>query len=202
MPIRINLLAEAHAAEEERRKDPVKRGIFVGGFVVALVVAWAASQQVKVMGAKGELNKLNAQWTAIEKNYQAAVDSQREGMEAETKLTALYAMTTNRFLWGSVLNAFQQTLGPVDDVQVVRVKAEQTYLLTEGTPNRTSGTTVIPGKPGTVTERISMNVEAMDMSAQPGRRVNEFKESIAAVPYFKENLTKTNGVILTARSAP
>ena len=30
MPIRINLLAEAKAAEELRRHDPVKRVIFVG----------------------------------------------------------------------------------------------------------------------------------------------------------------------------
>jgi hypothetical protein len=74
--------------------------------------------------------------------------------------------------------------------------------VTEGTPNRTNGTIVIPGKPATATERIAMNVEAMDISPQPGKRVNEFKESIANVAFFKESLTKTNGVLLTSRSAP
>jgi len=37
MPIRINLLAEAKAAEELRRHDPVKRVIFGGALAVALV---------------------------------------------------------------------------------------------------------------------------------------------------------------------
>ena len=38
MPIRINLLAEAQAAEEMRRKDPVKRAVWIGGFVIFLVL--------------------------------------------------------------------------------------------------------------------------------------------------------------------
>ena len=36
MPIRINLLAEAIADEDLRRRDPVKRAIYGGAFVVAL----------------------------------------------------------------------------------------------------------------------------------------------------------------------
>src|SRR5688572_14082453 len=202
MPIRINLLAEAQAAEEERRKDPVKRGTYVAAFLVCLVVLWAASLQVKILGARGQMKSLEAKWKSIEQAYQTTVESQRGSMESEAKLSSLQQMTTNRFLWGNVLNAFQQSLGTIDGVQVVRFKGDQTYTLTEGTPNRTNGTSVIPGKPGTATERISMNVEAMDTSAQPGKLVNEFKESIANVPFFKESLTRTNGVLLTSRSAP
>jgi hypothetical protein len=202
MPIRINLLAEAKAAEEDRRKDPVKRGIYVAAFLVALVALWAMTLQARVIAAKSELKGLDAKWKAIEQNYKSAVDAQRNSIDAEQKLAALHQMTTNRFLWGNALNAFQQTLGAIDDVQVVRLKTEQLYSLTEGTPNRTNGTTIIPGKPGLATEKISLIVDAMDISAQPGRRVNQFKESIGAVPYFKENLTKTNGVMLMSRSAP
>ena len=145
MPIRINLLAEAQAAEEERRKDPVKRGAYVAGFFVFLLGLWAASLQLKIIGAKSELSGLDAKWKAIEKNYKAAVEAQRNSIEAEQKASALYQMTTNRFLWGNALNAFQQTLGNIDDVQVVRLKAEQAYVFGEGTPNRTNETTVIPG---------------------------------------------------------
>jgi len=148
------------------------------------------------------MKKLEAKWNAIEMDYQKTIESQRGSMDAEARLASLQQMTTNRFLWGNVLNAFQQTLGGIDDVQVVRFKGDQAYVLTEGTANRTNGTAVIPGKPGTATERISMNVEAMDISSQPGKRVNEFKESIANVPFFKESLTRTNGVLLTSRSAP
>jgi len=202
MPLRINLLAEAQAAEEERRRDPVKRGIYVASFLVLLVAFWAAGLQFKVIQAKSELNGVEAKLKAIDKEYKAAVESQRNSIEAEQKVAALYQMTTNRFLWGNVLNAFQETLGKLEDVQVVKLKAEQSYFLGEGTPNRTNGTTVIPGKPPTSTEKISVTVDAMDISAQPGRRVNQYKESIAAVPFFKDSLTKTNGVMLISRSAP
>jgi hypothetical protein len=202
MPIRLNLLAEAQAAEEARRKDPVKRGAYVAGFLVFVVGLWAATLQAKIIGAKSELNGLDAKWKAIEKDYKAAVEAQRNGIEAEQKAAALFQMTTNRFLWGNVLNAFQHTLGSMEDVQVVRLKAEQAYFIGEGTPNRTNGTTVLPGKPPTATEKISLTVDAMDISAQPGRRVNQFKESIANVTFFKESLTKTNGVMLMSRSAP
>lgn len=202
MPIRINLLAEAQAAEEERRRDPVKRGTYVAAFLVFVVAFWAATLQFKIIGAKSELNGLDAKWKSIEKNYKAAVEAQRSSIDTEQKLAALYQMTTNRFLWGNVLNAFQQTLGTIDDVQVVRLKAEQAYLIGEGTPNRTNETAVIPGKPPTATEKISMTIDAMDVGPGPGRRVNQFKESIATVPFFKDGLTKTNGVMLMSRSAP
>jgi hypothetical protein len=202
MPIRINLLAEAQAAEEERRKDPVKRGTYVAVFLVSVVALWAMTLQFKVIKVKLELSRLDVNWKSIEQDYKAAVAAQRSSIEAEQKIAALHRMSTNRFLWGTALNAFQQTLGTMDDVQVVRLKTEQLYAMTEGTPNRTNGTAVIPGKPPTATEKISLLLDARDTSPQPGGRVNKYKESIAAVPYYKDGLTKTNGVMLMSRSAP
>jgi len=202
MPIRINLLAEAQAAEEERRKDPVKRGIFAASCLVSLVALWAMALQFKVIAVKMELHGLDTKWKAIEQNYKVAVAAQRSSIEKENKLAALRQMTTNRFLWGNALNAFQQTLGNMDDVQIVRLKSTQLYALSEGTPSHTNGTTVVPEKLPTATEKISLLLDAMDLSPHPGRRVNELKESIAAVPFFKDYLTKTNGVMLMSRSAP
>ena len=202
MPIRINLLAEALAAEEDRRKDPVKRGIFAAVVVVSLVVFWAGVLQTKLLTARGRLTRIDTQWQSIEKSYQVAVEAQRRAIDAEQKLLALHQMTTNRFLWGNVLNGFQQTLGNVQGVRVVKLKGEQTYAINDGTPNRTNGTIVIPGKPPTATERVTMTVEARDESSQPGNRVNQFKESIASVPFFREQLDKTNGVRLTFRGPP
>ena len=37
MPIRLNLLAEAQAAEEARRRDPVKRAIWLAALIIALM---------------------------------------------------------------------------------------------------------------------------------------------------------------------
>ena len=202
MPIRINLLSEAQAAEEQRRKDPVKRAIIAAAGVVVLVGLWAGSLQLKLMSSKSDLVALDARWKGIAANYREAVDSQYLSMEAEQKLVALQQLTTNRFLWGNVLNAIQQTVNGVDDLQMVRFKSEQVYLLTEGTPAKTNNARVTPGTPGSSTERIVITLDATDSSAQPGARVTKFKENIGTVPYFASALQKTNGVLLTSLSAP
>lgn len=202
MPIRINLLAEAQAAEELRRKDPVKRAIWVGVFLVFLVALWAMTLQFKILRVKGDLSSLNTKWSSIEKSYQVAVDYQRRSIEAEQKLTALHEMTTNRFLWGTALNAFQQTLTSLDGVHVVRLKTDQSYLASEEIKAQTEAGRVIPGRAPTATERVRMVIDAIDSSNPPGARVTKFKENIATVPFFKESLQATNGVRLTQRSAP
>ena len=202
MPIRINLLAEAHAAEELRRRDPVKRGIYAGAFLASCVVVWALTLQVKIVAAKHELKTLETQWKAIYKDYQVAVDKRRRSLEVEQKLSALQALHTNRFLWGNALNAFQQTLNGVDEVQVVRFKTEQAYHLQEEIKPRTNSTSVIPGKPASAIEKATLTVEAVDYSAPPGGQVNRYKETIANVEYFQKNLQRTNGVLLTTLSPP
>ncbi len=202
MPIRINLLAEAQAAEELRRKDPVKRALVVAGFLVFLVLLWCSTLQFKMIVYRSEFNGLDAQWKTIEKDYKVAVESRRKALEVEQKLGALQQLTTNRFLWGTALNAFQQTLNGVDDIQVARLKAEQIYTLNEEVKARTNNTQMIPGKPGSAVEKITMTIEAMDASAQPGSQVNKFKEAIAGIPYYQTTLQKTNGVLLTTMSPP
>ena len=202
MAICINLLAEAQAAEEQRRKDPVKRAAVVAGFIVFVVILWATTLQLKIIASKSELASLDAKWKRIEKSYQAAAEAQRTAIEAEQKLAMLHQMSTNRFLWGNVFNALQQSFQGVADIQAVRLRTEQLYAMTEELKPRTNGNKITPGKPSTSTERISMTIDAIDTGAQPGANVNAFKEAIANVPFFKESLSKTNGVLLTSRSAP
>ena len=202
MPISLNLLSEAKAAEELRRNDPVKRGIFIAGFIVFLVVLWSSTLQFKIIAANSELKRLNARWKEIEKNYQHAIDTRKRAVDTETKLVALQNLTTNRFLWGTALNAVQQTLGGIEDVQVTRIKSEQAYQQNEEVRPRRDGGRVTPGRPASSVEKISITLDAVDRGSQPGGSVSRFKESIASVPYFQSSLAKTNGVLLTSLSAP
>jgi hypothetical protein len=202
MPIRINLLAEIQAAEEERRKDPVKRTMLAAAFLAGVVVLFAAVLQVKVMTASRSLGSLQSRWASIEKKYDVAVAAQLKSLEADEKLAALVEMSTNRFLWGNTLNAFQQTLNNIDGVQVVRFKADQTYALTESTPNRTNGTQVIRGKPGTATERIIITIDGMDSTSPAGSRVSSFKNAVEQQEYFQHSLARTNGLRLISQSPP
>ena len=202
MPIRINLLAEAQAAEESRRKDPVKRVALAAVCLVLLVALWASMLQLKILGAKSDLNSVETKWKSIEKSYQVAVDCQRRGIEADQKLAALQQMTTNRFLWATVLNAFQQTLGGLEDVQVVHFKTEQTFTLNDETKSKTNDNRLVPGHPANATERVKLVIDAMDGGTPAGARISKFKDAIAGGPWFKDNLEKTNGVKLISRGAP
>jgi hypothetical protein len=202
MPITINLLAEAKLAEEQRRKDPVKRGIFIAAFIVFLVVLWSSTLQFKIIAARSELSRHNARWKEIEKSYQNAIDTRKRATDAQTKLVALQNLTTNRFLWGNALNAVQLTLNGIEDVQVMRIKSDQAYQVNEEVRPRREGERLVPGRPGSSVERISITLDAVDRSTQPGGNVSRFKETIAGVPYFQSSLARTNGVLLTSLSAP
>ena len=202
MPIRINLLAEAQALEELRRKDPVKRAILGASVIVAGVLLWATALQFKILAGKSELKTLAREWASMEKPYNEAVTFKRQNIEADDKLSALQNYSTNRFLLGTAFNAVQQTLNGIDDIKVMRLKFEQNYVYTEETKPRTNGTVVIPGRPSTSTEKVALHLDAIDASPQPGGQVSRFKQTITSVPYFDQNLQKTNGVLLTSLSAP
>ncbi|MBN2505930.1 MAG: hypothetical protein JXQ71_04480 [Verrucomicrobia bacterium] len=202
MPIRINLLAEDQALEEERRRDPVKRAYLAAGLIIAAVLAWTSLLQMKVMNRRAQFNGLQAQWTGLAEDYTRAVDQQRKVIEAEQHIAALHTLTTNRFLWGTALNALQAAMVGVDHIQVTRLSCVQTYRTSDEVKTTTRNGIEIPGKPAQATETISMKIRATDASPQPGSAVDKFKKSLGKIPYFAANLRKTNGVMLTSLSPP
>jgi hypothetical protein len=200
MPIRINLLAEAKVAEELRRHDPVKRVIFCGAFLVALTLVWSSSLLLEGVLAKKAVTDRRTEIETRTNEYQHMVISQQKTVEVKQKLEEVQNWTDSRFLQGNLLNALQQA--HVDGVRLTRLRVDQKYFYKEGTPpqNNAHGTT--PGRPGTVTEKIVVSLEARDSSANPGDQVNKMKDAVANQPYFKAALNKTNGVQLVNLSAP
>jgi hypothetical protein len=200
MPIRINLLAEAQAAEEMRRKDPVKRAIWIGGFVVFLTLLAALTLQLKISRVRSDIARLSTSWAAIESKVKQVDEHRHATRTLESKLSALDQFATNRVLWASALNAFQETT--VDKVQMVHLRTEQTFTVNEGTKPRTNDTTVIPGKPGSVTEHIVVMIDGRDYSPRQADQVPQFKSALTKSPYFAATLHKTNKIQLTSLSAP
>ena len=194
MPIRINLLAEAKAAEELRRHDPVKRVIFVGALAVALTLVWSSSLQLQTMLSKKEVSDRQTEIAARTNEFQHVLTDQKKITAAKEKLNALKKMTNSRFLEGNLLNALQKVT--VDGVRLTRLKVDQDYFPAAGTPSQTNKNGVILGRPSTVTEKIVVWLDARDSSANPGDQVNKFKEAVANQSYFKATLNKTNGVQL------
>ena len=200
MPININLLAEAQIAEDLRRRDPVKRAIFVGALLVALALVWSSSLQLEAMIAKEDLAQVQIEMAGRTNAWQNVLDNQKKFFEAKAKLAALQKLSEARFLQGSFLNALQKL--NLNGVQLTRIRVDQSCFSDPGTPNQQSNGHVIMGRPATATEKIVLSLDARDSSANPGDQVGKFKEALAGQSYFKTILSKTNGVQLTSLSAP
>lgn len=201
MPIRLNLLAEAQAAEDMRRRDPVKRAIWLGSLLATIMLVWASSVYAKTLLANYALNQTEGQIARGNNDYQQVVSNQKKIDENRRKLASLRQLTTNRFLQGNLMDALQQVT--LEDVQLMRVRVDQTYGLTEEIkPKTNSAGKITPGKPGMVKESIGVTLEARDTSPIPGDRVNKLKEAISTNSYFQPLLSKTNGVRLTFVSPP
>lgn len=195
MPIRLNLLAEAHAAEEMRRRDPVKRALWVAALIVALMLVWSSSLQLKAMLARSALSRLEADINSRTNEYQQLLNARLKTDDAHKRLVALQQLAANRLLNGTLLNALQQCTAP--GVQLTRFRVEQSYTLTAGTRSRTNEDhVVIRGKSPTSTEKVVLTIEGLDSSPGQGEQVSKFKETIATNPYFKEHLARTNAVSL------
>ena len=200
MPIRLNLLAEAQALEDGRRRDPIKRVLWLAALLVVLLLVWASSLQLRVIIANKDLNQVQAVINSKATEYKQVLENRKRIAETNDKLTALHALSTNRFLNGTLLHALQQTT--VDDIQLVHLKVDQTYFLTEEIKGHTNGNKVLPGTPATVTEKITLSLDGTDTSASPGDQVTKFKETLAANAYFRGQLSAANQVNLKHLSAP
>jgi hypothetical protein len=201
MPIRLNLLAEAQAAEDARRRDPVKRAVWMSALIIVLILVWISSLQLKAILVNSEVSRLEGQVNSHTNEYRGILDSQNKSADIKYKLDALRSLSARRLLQGTLLNAFQQTT--VEDVQLIHLGVDQLYTLAEGTRTHTNdNNVVIPGRPATATEKIVVNLEGVDSSSYPGDQVNRFKDALATNTYFKEMLARTNAVSLKNLSAP
>jgi len=201
MPIRLNLLAEAQALEDLRRRDPVKRVIWAGVFGVVLVLGWSSSLQLRALLAKGDLNRLDAQVNARTNEYRQVLENQSKLLEVRHKLASLRQLATNRFLQAPILDALQRSV--VDHVELTRLRTEQTYVFAPETKRSTnSSNQIIPAKKATVTEKIVIACEAKDSGSSPGDQISKFKQAIATNEYFRTVLDITNEVRLASLSTP
>jgi hypothetical protein len=201
MPIRLKLLAEAQVAEEMRRRDPVKRALWLAALVVAVVLVWSSFLQLRATLASSDVTRIEAQMGASTNKFQQVLDNQKKTGEIEGRLRVLRQLAGSRFLNGNLLNAMQHTT--VQDVQLLRLRVEQLYTVAAGTKTVTNeDNVVIPGRAPTTTEKTFVSLEGIDSAPNPGDQVSHFKSALATNAYFKEMLVKTNAVNLKNLSPP
>jgi hypothetical protein len=190
MPIHINLLAEAQAAEEMRRRDPVKRAIFIGVSLAAVALMWSAVEAVEALLVKGQLTTVLVAIDVKTNAYQNVVLNQKKIEAYKNKIATLDKLQAARFLQGNLLDALQHCT--VNNVQLTSLAENQSYTLTEKKAAKEGA----PAPPSTVTEKIILRLDARDSSPNPGDQINNFKDAIAAEPYFRSMLNKANPVQL------
>lgn len=199
MPIRINLLAEAIAEEDLRRRDPVKRAIYGGAFVVALSLVWFSSIWLTYMLEKEKLDHVEAQIQLHTNDYAQVQSNIKKMTEIKTRIDALDQLAAARFLQGNMMNALQQTYVP--NVQLTHIRIDQNYSASPGVASITNSYGVVAGRPPAVTEHVTLTMDAKDFSANPGDQVNHFKDALSKQPYFTQDLDATNGIRLSSLSA-
>jgi hypothetical protein len=198
MPIRLNLLTEALAEEDLRRRDPVKRVAYVGAFLVALSLVWFSSAWLNYKLAQSKLSLVEDKIQTQTNEFNRVQADFKKLAENQRRLAALEQLSTNRFLQGNLMNALQKIYVP--NVQLIRVRLDQTYALKEGTPPPAAGSGAAKATAASTTEKITLNLDARDSGANPGDLVNRFKDSVAKLDFFKTNL-QTNGIRLSNLSS-
>lgn len=188
MPIRINLLAEAQAAEEMRRRDPVKRVVAFAVLAVAAMLVWWSTLQMKVMMANHQWSSAQYKIDTETNSFQIAQANNAQIASEKSKLSDLKKLTNARMLQGNLLNALQMVT--VDNVQLTAIKVEQSYVSQHS------------GKTDSVTERTTVTLDGRDSSSNPGDQVGKFKSALAAQAYFRHMLELTNGITLLDESSP
>jgi hypothetical protein len=201
MPIRLNLLAEAQAAEEMRRKDPVKRASYFGGLCLLAVACVSIIIQSQVMATKSRAQGLLDRISGITNEYAVVVQDKARWDQVELHRRGLDILASERFLYGTFLNSLQGVY--VEGVQMIHIRTDHSYaFIDEVRTKATGGTPAKVTKPALATENISIVLEARDVSSNPGEQVTRYKEKLGELDYIVTLLSTNNQLRLVNRSPP
>ncbi len=189
-------MAEAQALEDARRRDPVKLGIWIAGFFVAVVLLWMAKLQLDIHFARNDWGTLNTQWKAAEDKYNNVTNAEARIEAVKEKIAALDHLKTNRFLWGPVLNALQQTV--VDPIQVTHVWGLQTF---EREASRSIGSGAsLKTIPGTANfEKVKLAITGKDYSPTADG-YKKYEDALNHLDFFAKRMGGHDG--FTIEGAP
>jgi hypothetical protein len=188
MPIRINFLAEQQAAEDLKRRDPVKRVVWIAASLVGILVLWSGFLQMRLMAASSAVQDIESRFAQIRTQYQLVRTNHVTVVDAESKLAALDRLAAERFLWAVPLHTLQYTM--VEDIELTQILGKQTYTLSASTPAVTNSTGVIPGKPASSRERIILRLEGRDYSSNSVANIRLYQEALTNQAYFRTAFSK------------
>jgi len=199
MPIKLNLLAEAQAAEEMRRKDPVRYAFYCSGIIILIALGWIGMNQMLISGKTKEIAGLQDSWNRMKPQYNLVQSNLAIVNEINQQLNLLTNYVTNRFLWANVLNALQQCVTNVStNVQLTRFRTDHNFQVTPPSVAVKDGKKIVV--PGSSIETIKFIIDVKDYGKDDEDNITRLREAIATFPFFRDNLDKTRGVRLESLS--
>lgn len=192
-PIRINLLAEAQEAAEMRRRDPVRRARWAAAAVLTLIMMWAAVLGLRLQRGTAELTRLGGEQQALQMNSGQAIAAAKLSGETMRSLSALKLQAGRRFFFAPTLSALQFTTVP--NIQFHNLRIEQTVVNDPGVKAVVeNGATLRPEKPASATEKTLLVIQGKNYG--DSKAIDRLVETIASHPHFKQNLRRTDPVLL------
>lgn len=174
MPIRLNLLSEEYDQRGERFRDPRVLGYFVSGACCLLVSIYSLSVFLKRHSIFNEVSARTTEWTQNEKKYVELEGKLNESIVIMREIESLQRYSTNRFLWGPVLNDIQSSVVPNIYLSGLIGKQEIVY-----EAERTHGNDKIPAQ---VTQKTSLTMRGFDSSPDRHLSVNTYSKQLVNQP--------------------
>lgn len=187
--IHVNLLAERQAAAEARRRDPVRRLAFAGGFVVALTLAWAGWLGARYWLVHRQLQDNLASVKRLEAEYRSGVH--RDSERTTREVMVLHDHATNRVLVAPMLNALQFVNSTNIQVQQLRIRRKPSQ---ERLPPPSENA---PAPPPIDYETVIMDLVLRNYGEHPAYEA--WEEALLAEPFFQANLRTNSPVVVVSR---
>ncbi len=136
MPLTINLLHEERALLQQRKRDPLKLGLFALGGVALLFVAFYCYRLIGSASIKRDMDSRQAEWAREEPKALAAAEQDKVYSDKLGVASLVSQRIDNRFYWAPLLSNLQRTVPP--NVQIISLagscdaKDEKVAVVLEG----------------------------------------------------------------------
>jgi hypothetical protein len=201
MPVRINLLAEQQELEAARRRDPVKRAIWVGGLLAFCMLGWALVLQLQISGLNSELARDESRLLSVENESKDLRNDWQRIAEIDQRIAALARYSTNRFFVAPTLDALQRAVA--DNVRVIGLETSHSYVTNSEARFKTNISIALPKAPRFqlfAAAAQGPDVESL-INAQVGTLTNRPQFMAAKIkPEVKTEITRTKSHVRAAIS--
>jgi type IV pilus assembly protein PilM len=191
----LNLLAEQVEAAEWRRRDPVRRAIWLVGAAMLAMGLWAGWLMWQLQQTEESVRESNEQIRVLQESPGQPLLDMRMASDLEARIAALATHGIQRFLIGNVLNALQFMRVP--QIQLYRLEIDRVTVRTEPTKRRARRGQEIeePVQKAKVTEHFVVRIHGKNYGDE--RQIEQLFQQLRTNEQFRGWLDRNHPPVLT-----